>query len=287
MRLGQRTSPTVHPIRSPAPARPAAQPIRVVPGDGPDLIGDPTAVLKVLSQLAAGLAHAHARGILHLDLKPANVLLPDGGEPMLLDFNLSFDTTTADRELVGGTVPYMATEQLLDLRTRGRGQIDARTDLYSLGVMAFEMLTGSVPFPASSKDLIDMDGLIDQRRQQPPSVRELNPAVSPAIEAIIHKLLAPEPADRYQSANDLKTDIDRHLADLPLLVAREPSVRERLGKWHRRNPQSGRVSPQRFCSAWSLGSGPWLTIDTRRTLGPKLWPARAPFAIHSTQCVSI
>ena len=118
-------------------------------------------MLRVLSQLAAGLAHAHARGILHLDLKPANVLLPDTGEPMLLDFNLSFDTTTADRELVGGTVPYMATEQLLDLRTRGRGQIDARTDLYSLGVMAFEMLTGSVPFPASSKDLIDMDGLID------------------------------------------------------------------------------------------------------------------------------
>lgn len=221
-----------------SPARRAAQPIRVVPG-GPDLIGDPTAVLKVLAQLAAGLAHAHARGILHLDLKPANVLLPDGGEPMLLDFNLSFDTTTADRELVGGTVPYMATEQLLDLRTRGRGQIDARTDLYSLGVMAFEMLTGSVPFPASSKDLIDMDGLIDQRRQQPPSVRELNPAVSPAVEAIIHKLLAPEPADRYQSANDLKTDIDRHLADLPLLVAREPSVRERLGKWHRRNPRVG------------------------------------------------
>ena len=219
--------------------RTAAQPIRVVPGDGPDLIGDPAAVLKVLSQLAAGLAHAHDRGILHLDLKPANVLLPDCGDPMLLDFNLSFDTTSADRELVGGTVPYMATEQLLDLRTRGRGQIDARTDLYSLGVMAFEMLTGSVPFPASSKDLIDMDGLIEQRRQQPPSVRKLNSAVSPAIEAIIHKLLAPEPANRYQSANDLKTDIDRHLADLPLLVAREPSIRERLGKWHRRNPRVG------------------------------------------------
>ena len=76
---------------------------------------------------------------------------------------------TADRELVGGTMPYMAIEQLLDMRTRGRGQIDARTDLYSLGVMAFEMLTGTVPFPASSKDLIDIDGLIEQRRQRPPS----------------------------------------------------------------------------------------------------------------------
>ena len=85
----------------------------------------------------------------------------------------------------------MATEQLIDLRTRGRGQVDARTDLYSLGVMAFEMLTGNVPFPASSKDLIDMDGLIALRRMGPPSIRELNPSVTPAVEAIIHKLLAP------------------------------------------------------------------------------------------------
>lgn len=213
-----------------------ARPTSIALDGAPDLIGDPIAVLRVIAQLAAGLAHAHERGILHLDLKPANVLLPDIGEPMLLDFNLSFDTTNADRELVGGTVPYMATEQLIDLRTRGRGQVDARTDLYSLGVMAFEMLTGNVPFPASSKDLIDMDGLIAQRRMGPPSIRQLNPAVTPAVEAIIHKLLAPEPADRYQSANELKTDIERHLADRPLQFARERSLRERLGKWRRRNP---------------------------------------------------
>jgi serine/threonine protein kinase/Flp pilus assembly protein TadD len=226
-----------------SPSLPVVRPSLVGAEDAAGMIGDPIAVLRVLSQLAAGLAHAHERGILHLDLKPANVLLPDTGEPMLLDFNLSFDTTTADRELVGGTVPYMATEQLLDLRTRGRGQIDARTDLYSLGVMAFEMLTGTVPFPASSKDLIDMDGLIAQRRAGPPSLRELNPAATPAVEAIIRKLLAAEPKDRYQSAADLKTDIDRHLADRPLLFAREASLRERLGKWRRRNPRvAGRLT---------------------------------------------
>ncbi len=213
----------------------APKPRAALPGD-PALIGDPLAVLRVIGQLAAGLAHAHSRGILHLDLKPANVLLPDIGEPMILDFNLSFDTTMADRELVGGTVPYMATEQLLDLRTRGRGAVDARTDLYSLGVMAFEMLTGVVPFPAASRDLIDMDGLIATRRQGPPSIRELNPNVSPAAEAIIHKLLAPEPKDRYQTAEELKTDIERHLNNLPLAFAREPSLRERFGKWRRRNP---------------------------------------------------
>lgn len=208
------------------------------PADGttPLLIGDPLAVVKVLAQLAAGLAHAHSRGILHLDLKPANVLYPDIGEPMLLDFNLSFDTTAPERDLVGGTIPYMATEQLLDLRSRGHGKVDARTDLYSLGVMAFEMLTGTVPFPASSHNLRNIDALIAAREQGPPSVRELNPAVTPAVEAIVRKLLAPNPDDRYQTAEELRLDAERHLNNLPLAVVGEPSVRERFVKWRRRNP---------------------------------------------------
>lgn len=204
--------------------------------DAPPVIGNPLAVVKVLAQLAAGLEHAHSRGILHLDLKPANVLYPDVGEPMLLDFNLSFDTTAAERDLVGGTIPYMAIEQLIDLRSRGCGQVDARTDLYSLGVMAFEMLTGTVPFPASSRRLADMDELIAARRKGPPSLRELNPAVTPAVEAIVRKLLAPNPDDRYKTAEQLRVDAERHLNDLPLLHTTEPSARERFGKWRRRNP---------------------------------------------------
>jgi serine/threonine protein kinase/predicted Zn-dependent protease len=205
--------------------------------DGPPpIIGDPRAVLEVLSQLAAGLAHAHERGILHLDLKPANVLLADTGEPMLLDFNLSFDAARPDRELVGGTVPYMAIEQLLDMRSRGTGTIDARTDLYALGVMAFEMLTGTVPFPVPAGGLRDLDALVATRRAGPPPLRPLNPAVTPAVEAIVRKLLAPDPADRYLSAAQLLTDIERHLADLPLVHAREASPRERFAKWRRRNP---------------------------------------------------
>jgi serine/threonine protein kinase/Tfp pilus assembly protein PilF len=255
------------PAPRPGPARPPERPAVLPAGGAGEFVGDPAAVLGVLAQLAAGLAHAHARGILHLDLKPANVLLPDTGEAMLLDFNLAFDTTTADRELVGGTVPYMAIEQLVDLRTRGRGRIDARTDLYSLGVMAFEMLTGAVPFPASSKDLVDMDGLIEARRAGPPSVRELNPAVSPAVEAIVRKLLAPDPADRYQSAADLKTDVERHLAHLPLLHAGEPSLRERLGKWRRRNPRApGRlVAAALFALVVGLGAVSYQRHDAAAT----------------------
>lgn len=205
-------------------------------GGPPPIVGDPRAVLEVLVQLAAGLTHAHERGILHLDIKPANVLLADTGEPMLLDFNLSFDAARPNRDLVGGTMPYMAIEQLLDMRNRGKGEIDARTDLYSLGVLAFEMLTGTVPFPVSGKQSRDLEGQVAARRKGPPSIRALNPAVSPAVEAIILKLLAAEPVDRYQNAEELRIDAERQLNDLPLQYAREASTRERFAKWRRRNP---------------------------------------------------
>lgn len=202
----------------------------------PPIVGDPVAVLQALAQLTEGLSHAHERGILHLDLKPANVLLADTGEPMLLDFNLSYDALNPARELVGGTMPYMAIEQLLDMRARGNGVLDQRTDLYALGVMAFEMLTGTVLFPTSSKAMRDLDTVIAARRQDPPSIRKLNPAVTPAVEAIVRKLLSPEPADRYQTAEELRQDLQRQLSDQPLKYAREASLRERFGKWRRRNP---------------------------------------------------
>jgi serine/threonine protein kinase/Tfp pilus assembly protein PilF len=203
-----------------------------------DVIGDVEAVLEILVQLADGLDHAHQRGILHLDLKPANVLLADSGEPMLLDFNLSFDTTDPTRELVGGTIPYMAPEQLLDLRSRGRGGVDARTDLYSLGVLAYEMLAGTSPFPTSGHSLGDYDRLIEARKKGPPCLRDINPNVSPAVESIVRKLLAPEPADRYQSAADLREDLKRQQTDRPLRFAADRSIPERIGKWRRRNPRT-------------------------------------------------
>ena len=201
------------------------------------VFGEVGRVLRLLQGVADGLAHAHDHGILHLDLKPANILLADSGEPMLLDFNLSVDTTRADRDMVGGTITYMAPEQLLDLRSRGHGAVDARTDLYALGVVAFEMFTGSPPFAASAAAMSNFDAMMALRRSGPPSIRDRNPAVTPAVEAMVRKLLAPDPRDRYQSAKEFRTDLERHRADQPLLFVREPSVRERLGKWRRRNPR--------------------------------------------------
>jgi serine/threonine protein kinase/tetratricopeptide (TPR) repeat protein len=198
------------------------------------------AVLWLGSQLADGLAHAHARGILHRDLKPANVLLTDEGRPMLLDFNLAEDTKArgaAEKAAVGGTLPYMAPEHIEAFRS-GTGKLDERCDLYGLGVILFELLTCRRPFPNHKGSVRDMIvAMLADRRQPPPSLRAYNPAVSPAVDAIVRKCLAADPADRYQRAEDLREDIDRHLSDRPLKFAPNQSIRELVGKWARRHPR--------------------------------------------------
>ena len=214
---------------------------------------EPTTGLKALSRLtyvegilwmgarlADGLAHAHERGILHRDLKPANVLLSDDGQPLLLDFNLSEDTklrSSAPVAFIGGTLPYMAPEHLKAFQQRTPG-VDARADLYSLGVILFELLTRRQPFPVQRGALEDILGdMIADRAGPPPELRRWNPAVSPAVESIIGHCLEPDPDRRYQTARQLQEDLDRQLKDLPLRYAPEPSLCERARKWARRHPR--------------------------------------------------
>ncbi len=197
------------------------------------------AVLWVGARLADGLAHAHERGILHRDLKPANVLLTDDGVPMLLDFNLSEDTklrSSAAAARVGGTLPYMAPEQLEAFR--GGGAPDERSDLYSLGLILFELLSGRHAFPLrpGSADLA-VPQMLEDRRSLRPGPRRHNARVSPAAEAIVLRCLEPDPSHRYRSARELREDLERHLADLPLRHVPEPSWRERARKWRRRHPR--------------------------------------------------
>jgi tetratricopeptide (TPR) repeat protein len=241
------------------------------------------AVLMIVGQLADGLAHAHARGVLHRDLKPANVLLTDEGRPMLLDFNLAEDTKApagAERAAIGGTLPYMAPEQLRAFRDR-TGTLDARCDLYALGVILFELLTGKHPFlNRSGLARPGLEELLADRERGAPSARQLNRAVSPAVDAIVRKCLAPDPAERYQRAEDLRTDIDRHLAHRPLLFAPNRSVRERLSKWRQRHPRlasSGTVAAIAAVLLLALGAGAAYSWDRSRTLS-----ARAAFADHRT-----
>ena len=177
-------------------------------------------------------------GVVHNDLKPANVLLTDAGQPMLLDFGVADDL--AHRALarsIGGTLPYMSPEHIESTRTLVP-LTDPRSDIYGLGLVLFEMLTGRHAFSlstASQED--DIHRMLAERRAGPPRIRPLNPAVSAGLEAIIRKCLEPDPARRYQSAADLRGDLERHRSNRPLQHVRVPSVRERVNKWAWRHPR--------------------------------------------------
>ncbi|MBM4070386.1 MAG: tetratricopeptide repeat protein [Planctomycetes bacterium] len=197
------------------------------------------AVLWLAWQVTDGLAHAHERGIIHRDLKPANVLLTDEGRPMLLDFNLARDTKIreADGARLGGTLPYMSPEQLRALGGNS-GTLDARSDIFSLGVLLYELLTGNFPFPGHNgptKEVVAK--MLKDRHGKPPSLRKWNPAVSPAVEAIMRHCLEADPDRRYQSARALQEDLQRQRDDLPLKHVVEPCWRERAAKWVRRHPR--------------------------------------------------
>ncbi|MCA9188154.1 MAG: tetratricopeptide repeat protein [Pirellulaceae bacterium] len=195
-------------------------------------------VLLLISQVAGGLAHAHRRGIVHRDLKPANILISDDHQPMLLDFNLSDDVqrSVSARDAVGGTLPYMSPEHLCAILSGG--EVSRQADVYSLGVILFELVTGRRPFAERTGKFADVvKEMVHDRKNGPPLVRSLNPAVSPAVAAIVERCMAVDPTERYLDAGQLHEDLQRQLQQLPLVHAPNRSLRERLGKWLRRHPR--------------------------------------------------
>ncbi|MGE3818338.1 MAG: protein kinase [Isosphaeraceae bacterium] len=205
------------------------------------------AAVWIVARLAEGLEHAHSRGLLHRDLKPSNVLIAGDGTPMLLDFNLSTDAQPADsregeKAMLGGTLPYMSPEHLAAFDPRealDAEDVDERSDLYSLGLILFEMVAGEHPFPEPplGTPLLDAITAMARQRRQVPSARAFNPLVPWSLESILRKCLDPEPTRRYARARELAEDLKRFLDDRPLRYAPEPSLRERAAKWLRRNPR--------------------------------------------------
>ena len=181
------------------------------PLDG--LIGQPMALplfLRIASALSAALAHLHARGIIHKDIKPANVLVdPASGQVHLMGFGMATRQprerhALASPEDIDGTLAYMAPEQT----GRMNRSIDSRSDLYALGVTFYEMLTGVLPF--DSTDPIELFHCHLARQAMPPATQV--PGIPELLSAIVMKLLAKAAEDRYQTASGLEADLRRCLA---------------------------------------------------------------------------
>lgn len=161
-------------------------------------------VVRIAGEVAEALAEAHARGVVHRDLKPENVMLDDRDQVKVLDFGLALflamssdglthsQNLTEDGHMVG-TLPYMAPEVLRGLTA------ETRSDLYSLGVLAFEMATGRRPFSDDEPHEL----LYTILHQPPPQPRIINGRISPGLEAVIMRLLAKDPEERFESASEL------------------------------------------------------------------------------------
>jgi serine/threonine protein kinase/tetratricopeptide (TPR) repeat protein len=222
------------------PAADSQTPLRLLGG-----LGYVRAAAWVVARLAEGLQHAHERGVLHRDIKPSNVLVSADGQPLLLDFNLAQDQKGDDAQAtLGGTVAYMAPEHLRALVGRSAAQaprlVDHRSDLYSLGLVLYEMLTGQRPFEQSASYSflpVQIEAMAVERSRAAPSPRAQRPDVPWSLESIARKCLAPDPVQRYQQAGHLAEDLRRFLEDRPLKYAPELSRAERLRKWLRRNPR--------------------------------------------------
>jgi tRNA A-37 threonylcarbamoyl transferase component Bud32 len=181
---------------------------------------------RVGVQAALALAYAHEQGVLHRDIKPSNLLIDEHQAVWITDFGLAKrsgqDDLTASGDVIG-TLRYLAPEAL-------KGETDARSDVYSLGLTLYELLTLIPPFGERSPSEL----LRHVTEEQPVRPRRLTPALPRDLETIVLKAIAREPAHRYQSAAALADDLTRFLGDLPIRARRATSF-ERLWRWSRRN----------------------------------------------------
>ena len=199
--------------------------------------------VELLLQLCDAIHHAHQRGVVHRDLKPGNVLVNEEGRVKVLDFGVArLASTAADGteglELTGaettgtgsvlGTLPYMSPEQVAG----PAGGVDTRSDQYSLGVIAYELLSGDLPVEV---DALPLPEAARRIREEDPTTLGLRDArLRGDLEVIVGKALAKEPSRRYASVDELATDLRRHLADEPI-AARPPTRGYQLAKFARRN----------------------------------------------------
>jgi len=169
--------------------------------------------LKILRQTAQGLAAAHDRGVIHRDVKPANLMISQRGQIKIADFGIALANHEVDSKLTSqgelvGTPGYLSPEILLG------NPVDERSDVYALGIVLFEMLIGRTPFSEVSVYKL-IQAVVES---DIPDIRQLDPSIDPALAAIVARMLSKDPDHRYQNMHELIVDLDQH----PLLVRGGP-----------------------------------------------------------------
>jgi hypothetical protein len=225
------------------------------------LRGDLRAGVAVVAQVARAVQHAHERGILHRDLKPGNILLDADGTPRVTDFGLAKHLARAGEQPAGsvtqtgaivGTPSYMAPEQ-----AAGGRQVTTAADVYALGAILYEVLTGRPPHIGPNP----LEVLVRVLDQDPAPPRTLNPRVDRDLEAICLKCLARQPAERYASAAALANDLEHWLAGEPISL-RSLALATHLRAWVRQNLRTaGRALAVGLTCGLVLGLVGWLAAS--------------------------
>ncbi len=198
---------------------------------------DTRARVELLSRVCDAVQHAHQKGVIHRDLKPANILVDPGGQPKVLDFGVA---RLVDRDLqretmltrtgqIVGTLPYMSPEQV-----RGaKGDLDTRADVYALGVLGYELLSGRLPYEVHERSLAEAAHVIEHQPPAPLVARD-GRRLPRDLDTIVVKALDKDKERRYSSAAELAADLRRFMGDQPIL-ARPASVAYQARRFARRN----------------------------------------------------
>lgn len=211
--------------------------------------------LNMFAAVCDAVHYGHQRGVIHRDLKPGNILVDGAGRPKVIDFGIArlsdadprSSTRRTDLRQLVGTLPYMSPEQFApDARN-----VDTRSDLYSLGVVLYELMCGRLPYDVHNVAIAAAARIIQE--EAPPRISSIDPSLRGDVEAIVHKAIEKDPAARYESIAGLARDIRRSLDDLPI-EARPPSAMDHLYRLVRRHKFASALAMALFLSICTFGA---------------------------------